>query len=85
MQIFVLKLEDNADPLFFVPTNGFGYTDYTNMVQDILGMSTPVYVLVYILFVAVYFNLFFVIQYLVDKKRAKKAVIAPLDTVEETV
>ena len=85
LQIFVLKLQPNADPLYFVPTNGLGYVGYENEVQVILGMSNGVYVFVYVLFMAVYFNLFFIIQYLVDKKRAKKAVVAPIDTVEETV
>lgn len=85
LQIFVFKLQPNADPLYFVPTNGLGYVDYENEVQVILGMSNGVYVTVYTLFMILYFNLFFLIQMLVDKKRAKKAVLTPLDKVEETI
>ena len=84
LQIFVFKLQENADPLYFVPTNGLGYVDYENEVQVILGMSNGVYVTVYTLFMTLYFNLFFLIQMLVDKIRGKRAAVAPA-TEEETV
>lgn len=57
------------NPMYFVPTGALGKP---NEVQDILGMSDGVYVAVYALFLTFYFNLFFLIQLLVDKVKAKK-------------
>lgn len=69
------------NPMYFVPTGALGKP---NEVQDILGMSDGVYVAVYALFLTFYFNLFFLIQLLVDKVKAKKAVVN-VDPVAEEV
>ena len=70
-----------ANPMYFVPTGALGKS---NDVQDILGMSDDVYVAVYAIFLTFYFNLFFLIQLLVDKVKAKKAVVN-VDPVAEEV
>lgn len=70
LQVFVLKIQHNADPMYFMPTGSM--EGYVNEVQAIVGLSGPLYVLLYSLFLAFYFNLFFLIQMAVDKKRAKK-------------
>lgn len=57
-EIFLLKIE--ADPLFFM--NG-------NDVQTILGVSYPLYLVMYAVFLCVYFSAFFAVQYLLDQKR----------------
>ncbi len=74
LQIFVLKIQDNADPLYFMPTGALGYYP-ANEVQAILGVSNALYLVLYIGFLVFYFNLFFLIQLWVDKARAKKAEI----------
>jgi hypothetical protein len=57
-EIFLLKIE--ADPLFFM--NG-------NEVQTILGVSYPLYLVIYAVFLCVYFSAFFAVQHLLDQKR----------------
>ena len=58
IQIYLLKIE--ADPLFFMP-NG--------EIQEIVGMSYPLYLPLYILFLCVYFSAYYGITYLKKKKR----------------
>lgn len=70
LQVFVLKIQHNADPMYFMPTGSM--EGYVNEVQAIVGLSGPLYVVLYSLFLAFYFNLFFLIRMAVDKKRAKK-------------
>ena len=69
LQIFVLKIQHNPDPLYFMPTGSMD--GYVNEVQDIVGLSGPLYVILYSAFLIFYFNLFYIIQHLVDKKKAK--------------
>ncbi len=84
LQVFVLKIQTNADPLYFMPTGALGYYP-ENEVQAILGFSNTLYLVLYIAFLSFYFNLFFLIQLAVDKVRAKKAeVITETVTVTET-
>ena len=70
LQIFVLKIQTNADPMYFMPTGSM--PGYVNEVQDIVGLSAPLYIAIYVIFLAFYFNLFFLIQMAVDKRKAKK-------------
>lgn len=58
LEIFVLKIE--ADPMYFMPNNE---------VQDIVGLSYPVFLIIYIVFTIFYFNLFPLIQHFKDKKK----------------
>lgn len=62
LEIYVLKIE--ADPLYYMPGND---------VMDILGLPYWAYLLVYIVFSLVYFNIFYLIgdRKTVFKKRAK--------------
>ena len=66
IEIFILKIE--ADPLYFM--NG-------NDVQDVFGFSYPVYLIVYVIFTIVWFNIPYLIQtYLspkIKKQRKKSA------------
>ena len=86
IEVFGLRIAE--DPLYGVPS-GFvapGATEaYENEVQEILGVSGPVYVILYFVFLAFYFNLFYVIQMLVDKARAKKAAAIVETEIPETV
>lgn len=56
-EIFILKIED--DPMYFMP-NG--------EIRDILGMSYTSYIILYIIFLILYFNIFFIIY---DRKNVK--------------
>lgn len=76
LQVFVLKIQANADPLYFMPTGALGYYP-ANEVQAILGISGTLYLVLYVVFLVFYFNLFFLIQLWVDKARAKRAEILP--------
>lgn len=62
-EMFVLKIED--DPLYFMPGND---------IQEIIGTSWGVFLVIYIAFILVYFNLFYLIgdRKTVFKKRNKK-------------
>ena len=62
-EMFVLKIED--DPLYFMPGND---------IQEIIGTSWGVYLVIYIVFIFVYFNIFYLIddRKTVFKKRNKK-------------
>ena len=62
IEIYVLKIE--ADPLYF--RSG-------NEVQDFLGCSYPVYLLIYSGFLIFYFNLFYIIDGLVRRRKLKKS------------
>ena len=59
LEIYVLKIE--ADPMYFMPNND---------VQDILGLTYPLFLTMYIVFMLVYINLF----YLIDDRKSVKAV-----------
>lgn len=61
VEIYLLKIE--PDPMYFMPHNE---------VQDIVGMSYGVYLVVYILFTLFYFNLFPFIQWLKTNKPIAK-------------
>ena len=56
VEIYILKIE--ADPLYFM-------TD--NEIQQFLGVSYPIYLVIYIVFLVIYFNLFYMIQLFVKK------------------
>lgn len=58
LEIYVLKIEH--DPMYFMPNND---------VQEIVGLSYPVFLTVYIAFTIFYFNLFPLIQHFKDKKK----------------
>ncbi len=58
LEIFVLKIEN--DPMYFMPNND---------VMEIISVSYPVYLLIYILFILFYFNLFYLFSL---KKKIKK-------------
>ncbi len=57
IEIFLLKVE--PDPLYFMPNND---------VQDFLGVGYGAYLVIYVLFLAFYFSVFFAIQHFVKKK-----------------
>lgn len=59
LEIYVLKIE--ADPMYFMPGND---------VQEILGLGYGAFLPIYILFMIVYLNLF----YLIDDRKSVKAV-----------
>lgn len=59
IEIYVLKIE--SDPMYFMPNNE---------VQEILGVSFPIYLVIYIAFMMVYINLF----YLIDDRKSVKSV-----------
>ena len=63
LQIFVLQIE--KDPMYFMP-NG--------EIQEILSMDYPVYVVGYVLFLAVYFTAYYVVPYFIAKNKAKSVV-----------
>ena len=60
LEIYVLKIEN--DPMYFMPGND---------VQEIIGLSNQVYILVYAIFTIIYFNLFPAIQWLNERKKNK--------------
>ena len=62
LQIFLLKLESNPNPFYFMP-NG--------EVQAFLGVTYPVYLLIYISFLLLYFNLFYLVQLIIDRTTKK--------------
>ena len=61
IEIYVLKIE--PDPLYFLKGND---------VQDFLGCSYPVYLIIYCGFLALYFNAFYVVEGFIAKRRAKQ-------------
>jgi len=65
IEIWLLQISDN--PLYFLPMAD-------NEVQEILGVGNALYVIIYILFVAVFINIFYLIndRHNVFKKRNKK-------------
>lgn len=60
LEIYVLKIEN--DPMYFMPGND---------VQEIIGLSNQLYIIVYIAFTIIYFNLFPLIQWLNERKKNK--------------
>ncbi|MGN1207962.1 MAG: hypothetical protein ACI4TI_00640 [Christensenellales bacterium] len=58
IEIFVLKIED--DPMYFMPNND---------VMEVLGISYPIYLLIYVAFLLFYFNLFYLFS--LKKKKQK--------------
>lgn len=64
IEIFLLKIE--ADPLYFMPGNE---------AQGVLGLEYPVYLVVYILFLIVYFCAFYAVQHFVMKKKSEAQTI----------
>ena len=64
IEIFLLKIE--ADPLYFMPGNE---------IQEIFGMDYPVYIVLYILFLIVYFCAFYAVQHFVTKKKSEAQTI----------
>ncbi len=60
LEIFVLKIE--ADPLYF--RDG-------NEAQGVLGLAYPIYLVVYILFLTVWLNAFYVVTGWIEKKKTK--------------
>ena len=61
IEIFVLKIE--SDPLYFMPGND---------AQDIIGVDYPVYLVLYVLFLCVYFGAFYFVTYYLEKKNERK-------------
>lgn len=60
LEIYVLKIEN--DPMYFMPGND---------VQKIIGLNNQLYIIVYIAFTFLYFNLFPLIQWLNERKKNK--------------
>jgi len=61
LEIYVLKVE--SDPLYFMPDND---------VMEILGVSHPIYIIIYILFLGLWVNSFYLIPYIIRKCGSKK-------------
>ena len=77
---FLLDLSN--DPLYFVPTSA----QYTNDVQDILGLGSVAYIVVYTVFLLVWVNAFYLIPMLWKKVVKKQPVVETEEPVkEETV
>ena len=64
LEIYVLKIEN--DPMYFMPNND---------VQNIVGFSYSTYLIIYIAFTLIYFNLFYIIYELKRKKARNKNLI----------
>ncbi|MBQ8308665.1 MAG: YwaF family protein [Clostridia bacterium] len=60
LEIFVLKIE--ADPLYFMDGNE---------AQGVLGLDYPIYLMVYLVFLAVWLNAFYLVQGWIAKKQTK--------------
>lgn len=60
LEIYVLKIEN--DPMYFMPGND---------VQEIIGLNNQLYIIVYIAFTFIYFNLFPLIQWINERKKNK--------------
>lgn len=60
LEIYILKIEN--DPMYFMPGND---------VQEIIGLNNQLYLIVYIAFTFIYFNLFPLIQWLNERKKNK--------------
>ena len=60
LEIYVLKIEN--DPMYFMPGND---------VQEIIGLNNQLYIIVYIAFTFIYFNLFPLIHWLNERKKNK--------------
>lgn len=58
LEIYGLKIE--SDPMYFMPGND---------VMDILGVGYPLYLVLYIIFIIIYFNIFYLID---DRKKVFK-------------
>lgn len=58
IEIFLLKIED--DPMYFLPNND---------IQNILGIKYPWFLLIYVLFLFIYFNIFYLIS---ERKKIKQ-------------
>ncbi|MGN1222457.1 MAG: hypothetical protein ACI4TT_04415, partial [Christensenellales bacterium] len=58
LEIYVLKIE--SDPLYFMPGND---------IQEILGISSGLYIALYAIFIIVYWNIFYLIG---DRKNVKR-------------
>ncbi|MBR2621101.1 MAG: hypothetical protein IKC97_01870 [Clostridia bacterium] len=65
VEIFVLEIE--KDPLYFRPGND---------VQKVFGFSYPVFLVVYVGFLLIYFNAFYIVPYLVQHYHKPKALHA---------
>lgn len=63
--VIELLLDLSSDPLYFMPIEG-------NEVKEILGMGSVVYVIVYVLFICVWVNAFYLIPMLKNKLSKKK-------------
>lgn len=64
-EIYVLKIE--RDPLYFLPGND---------VQSVFGLSYPLYLVVYISFLVLYFNAFYLIPLALRHKKQKALPLA---------
>lgn len=60
LEIYVLKIEN--DPMYFM---------HGNDVQEIIGLNNQLYIIVYIAFTFIYFNLFPLIQWINERKKNK--------------
>ncbi len=62
IEIFLLNVE--PDPLYFMSGND---------VQSFFGVNYGAYLIIYVLFLAFYFSLFYIVQYFANKFKNKKA------------
>jgi hypothetical protein len=62
-EVFALQIE--PDPMYFLANND---------VQKVLGVTYPLYLVIYAAFLVLYFNAFYIVQYLVQRKRKTPAI-----------
>ncbi|MBQ3133120.1 MAG: hypothetical protein IJC17_02455 [Clostridia bacterium] len=60
-EIYLLQIE--SDPLYFMPGND---------VQEVLGVNHPLYLVIYVVFLAFYFSLFYIVQQQLTLRQTKR-------------
>ena len=73
-EIFVLEIE--SDPMYFMPGND---------IVEVLGVPYPVFLILYILFVVVYFSMFYIISSALRKRKKKDVVDKMVDIIKEEI
>ena len=73
-EIFVLEIE--SDPMYFMPGND---------IVEVLGVPYPVFLVLYILFVVVYFSMFYIISSALRKRKKKDVVDKMVDIIKEEI
>ena len=73
-EIFVLEIE--SDPMYFMPGND---------IVEVLGVPYPVFLVLYILFVVVYFSMFYIISSAARKRKKGDVVDKMVDIIKEEI